>query len=65
MIGTYYWIEVGMVEIILTKDGIKLILDICETSYLDDAIQRCLLSKLDIDICLHIIKEYINSKLIN
>ena len=40
MIVTYYWIEVGMVELIQTKDEIKLILDIYELSYLDDSIQR-------------------------
>lgn len=65
MIVTYYWIEVGVVKLIQTEDGIKMILDIYETSYLNDSYQRCLLSKLDIEICMHIIKEYITSKLLD
>lgn len=65
MIFTYYWIEVGVVKIIQGKDGINVILDIFEMSYLENSIQRCLLTKFDIEICMHIIKEYLILKLLS
>jgi len=64
MVATFYWIEVGTVEIFQIKDCINMTLEVYEKRYLENSIQKGLLTKFDIDIFLHLIKEYLNSKLL-
>jgi len=65
MITTFYWIEVGITKITQAKNGIKISLEIYDKKYLDESIQKGLLTQFDIDTCFHIIKEYLTSKLLN
>jgi hypothetical protein len=64
MLATFYWIEIGTFKITHTKDGAKITLDVYEKKYLENSIQKGLLTKFDIDLFLDLIREHLELKLL-